>query len=94
MDGYFRARYSLPLSAWGADVTRINAVLAVYDLLVTRGYNPAAGADVNVRLRTEDAINWLKGVSRQEIHPDVTPQQHESAGFNAPDVVTHESRGY
>ena len=45
VDGYLRARYKLPLGDWGTDLIRVTAQIAVYDLLVVRGYNPAAGAE-------------------------------------------------
>ena len=45
-DGYLRARgYVLPITAWSADLTRAVAILAAFDLLVTRGFDPQAGAD-------------------------------------------------
>lgn len=94
MDSFFRARYALPFSRFGEDVTRICCHIASYDLLVTRGYNPAAGADVNIRLRHEDAMTWLRGVSRQDIHPDVTPMPHESPGYDDPMIITDCPQGW
>ena len=94
VDSYFRDRYKLPLSAWGIDVRRATAILAVYDLLVVRGYNPSAGADVNVRLRYEDTLKWLLQVARQEIQANVTPQQHDSPGYDAPRILTNPTRGW
>jgi phage gp36-like protein len=94
VDSYFRDRFKLPLSSWGIDVTRVTAVIAVYDLLVVRGYNPSAGADVNVRMRYEDALKWLLQVARQEVQPNVTPQQHDSPGYDAPRILTNSSRGW
>lgn len=94
VDSFLRARYKLPLSAWGVDITRTTAVLAVYDLLVTRGYNPAAGADINIKLRHDDAMLWLLHVSRQDVHPDVTPTQDQAPGYDAPRVLTNSQRGW
>jgi phage gp36-like protein len=94
VDSYLRDRYRLPLSAWGVDIIRTTALIAVYDLLVVRGYNPSAGADVNVRLRYEDALKWLQMVARQEIQANVTPMQHDAAGFDDPRVLTNANRGW
>ena len=94
MSSYFRCRYKMPLMAWGDDVKICNVILAVYDAMVVRGYNPSAGADVNLRLRYQDQLLWLLHVSRQDVQPDVTPSQDQSAGFDAPRVVTNEVRGW
>lgn len=93
-DGYFRSRYSLPLTAWGKDVRRVVSIIAVYDLLVIRGYSPAAGADINLRARYEDALDWLARVSRQEVQADVTPTQDQAPGYDDPTITTHPTRGF
>ncbi len=94
VDSYFRDRYKLPLSAWGIDVIRATAILAVYDLLVVRGYNPSAGADVNVRLRYEDTLKWLLQVARQEVQANVTPTQDQASGYDDPRIMSNDSRGW
>jgi phage gp36-like protein len=94
IDTYFRDRYKLPLTAWGIDVRRAAAVLAVYDLLVTRGYNPSAGADLNIRLRYEDTLRWLLQVARQEVQADVTPTQDQAPGYDDPAINTSAQRGW
>lgn len=94
VDSFLRDRFKLPLSRWGVDLTQKTAILAVYDLLVVRGYNPSAGADVNLRLRYEDTMTWLLHVARQEVQPDVTPQQHDSPGYDAPRILTNSQRGW
>jgi len=102
MDSYFRSRYNLPndqpgylaFLAWGDDVRACNAVLAATKLLAQRGYNPAAGADEIVLIMRNEKLAWLKGVSRQEIQANLTPKQHESPGYNQPNVSTHEPRGW
>lgn len=93
-DSFLRSRYKLPLTAWGVDLTQKTAILAVYDLLVVRGYNPSAGADVNIRLRYDDAMLWFLHISRQEVHPDVTPTQDQAAGYDDPRVMTNDQRGW
>jgi phage gp36-like protein len=72
-DGFLRSRYAMPLTAWGSDLKQAVCKIATYEVLSVRGYNPAAGADVNLLNRHLEAMAWLKGVSRGEIHLDVTP---------------------
>ena len=88
MDSYFRGRYSLPFIAWGQEVTECCAKLTAYHLLSVRGYNPAAAADVNIRDRYTDAIDWLNKVQRQAVHPNVTPQPSQTPQYNQPFVTS------
>jgi len=62
VEGYLRCKYQVPLVQWGLDIRRVVCVLAAYDLMTTLGYNPE-GSDTHLRLRTEDALRWLKQVS-------------------------------
>lgn len=102
MDSYFRARYKLTdavpgweqFAAWGQDVVRANAILAVWDLMVVRGYNPASGADGTLRMRYDDTILWLRDVAAQKAQPNVTPKMHETSGYNQPRVLTAAKRGW
>jgi phage gp36-like protein len=83
MDGYFRARYGAPLTTWGMDSTLCNVRLALWQLMTQRGFRPEAGADETIRLGYEDAIAWLKGVARQEVHPIAAPQPAAPDGGQA-----------
>ena len=87
-DSYLRGRYSLPLLAWGTDLTQAVCRIAAYNLLSVRGYNPAAAADVNIRDRYTDAIDWLNKVQRQAVHPNVTPQPSQTPQYNQPFVTS------
>ena len=72
-DGYLRARgYVLPLTTWSDDLTRAVAVLAAFDLLVTRGYDPSAGTDDVLLKRVEMATSWLRDVAASRITPALT----------------------
>ncbi len=93
-DSAFRARYNLPLLAWGADVKRACAQLAAYDLLVVRGFNPELGADSNMGARAELAQAWLRAVGRQEMHANVTPSPVQTPDFDEPRVITASARGW
>ena len=82
-DGYLRSRgYVLPLTAWSADLTRAVAILAAFDLLVTRGYDPQAGSDDVLLRRVEMATTWLRDVAAGRVTPDLsdsTPSEDEAS---------------
>jgi len=69
---FLRARYVLPLLTWDDSITEATCKIAAYDLLVVRGYNPAAGADPNLRERNLDALFFLEKVQKSQAHPAIT----------------------
>ena len=77
-DGYFRGRYgqdSTPLISWGEEVSKWVCWIAAYELLSgPRGFNAAAGADVNLRDRYDLAIGYLAQTQRQAYHPTLEPR--------------------
>ena len=77
VDGYLRGRYQLPLLAWDTDLKRVVAVIAAKNLLDIRGHNPNTGSDQVISERYGWAIDWLKGVQRGSVHPNVTPYAAE-----------------
>lgn len=87
-DASFRARYNLPLVAWGQDVRAMLARIAAYELLVVRGFNPELGADTNLAMRAESARAWLRAVARQEQHPDVTATPPQVTAYDEPRIIT------
>jgi phage gp36-like protein len=97
-DSYLRSQFVLPLITWGTDLTRAVCMIAAYDLLVGRGYNPEAGADTNIRLRYEDAIAWLKDVARGLAALDATDSspggEPGSSTLAGPRVASSSQRGY
>lgn len=93
-DGYMRGRYSLPLLAWDDGIRMNVAYIAGYQLLAQRGYNPGAGADINVRMRYEDAIRWFEGVQRQAVHPQVTETPVPIPRYEFPQITTGQPRGW
>jgi hypothetical protein len=81
-DSYMRGRYPMPLQAWGTDVTRMTAYIAIYLLAFGPiGIAPQSGADANITQNYYRAVGWpdrpgtgwFPGVQRQAIQPDVTP---------------------
>lgn len=98
-DSYLRSRFTLPLTVWQDDLRRAVCSIAAYDLLSSRGYNPDAGADTNVRQRYEDAIRWLERVAAGQVTPDVTDSgsggdEGNGSAAGAARVFSSEPRGW
>jgi phage gp36-like protein len=71
-DSFIRARYPLPLLTWDSTIRQSVAIIAAYQLLVIRGYNPAGGADPNFEIRYKVAMRNLELIQKQQLHPNVT----------------------
>ncbi len=68
-DGYLGNAFPLPLTAWSDELRAAVCKIAVFELLSTRGYDPARGADEIVRLRHDDAMRWLREVHAGKVRP-------------------------
>lgn len=103
-DSYMRGRYSLPLLAWGNDVRRYTAWIAVYLVCQLIGFAPQAGSDQLIVQRYYQAVGWpdrpgtgwFPGIQRQAIHPDVTPSVPTPGDptHDLPQVRTSGPRGW
>lgn len=103
-DSYMRGRYTLPLLAWGTDVTAMTAYIAWYLMMDQIGWAPQAGSDVNIKSRYYEAVGypdrpgsgWYPGVQRQAIEPDVTPSVAVGAdpAHDGPQVQSLPVRGW
>jgi hypothetical protein len=104
-DSYIRGRFQLPLLAWGNDVTRYTAYIAIYLLAMGPiGMAPQAGADSNITTNYYRAVGWpdrpgtgwFPGIQRQAIQPDVTPSipVGQDPGHDAPQVSSNQPRGW
>jgi len=93
-DGYLRAQFRLPLSAWGADLRRHVAAIAAWDILgAQRGFNPDAPGNDIWLTRYEQAIEWLRDIARGVVTPsveDATPTRRDGA----PRIATTPPRGW
>lgn len=72
LDSYLGSRFKLPLIAWGLDVRRSCAIVAVYDLIVARGVNPDAPLVKTLEERYTAELKWLKLVAEGIVVPVVT----------------------
>ena len=99
IDGYLRSRYKLPLVAWGEDISLICARLAVYQLVVVRGFNAARAGDDQIEKQQELSMQTLRDIPKNAYSPDVTDASSGAGpGISAPagsaQVFSDSSRGY
>lgn len=105
-DSYIRGRFTLPLLAWGNDLTRYTAYIAIYLLMsgpigwaATSG-NPDSNVTTNyyraVGWPDRPGTGWFPGVQRQAIQPDVTPTipVGQDSTHDAPQVSSDPPRGW
>lgn len=100
MDTFLRAKHTLPITGvlapantYPGELTRCNVIIASYDLLTWRGYNPDE-FDEGFRERFEDCMAWLKMLARGEAllddTADATPSTNEgtvtASGQGSPSV--------
>ena len=106
IDSYLRGRFTLPLLAWGSDLTRMTGYIAVYLLMSGPiGWGSQSGTpDANITQNYYKVVGypdrpgsgWAPGVQRQAIHPDVTPSiaVGQDAIHDAPQVSSQQPRGW
>jgi phage gp36-like protein len=88
-DSKLRGVYSLPLLAWGSELTKYTCWIAAYELMTgVRGYNPAAGADPGIENRYVYAMTELDKVQRKATFLDVTPSPGQSPTYDQPLVIS------
>jgi len=94
LDGYFRARFSLPLTSWDDSVRRMTCWIAAYDVMTARGYSQDSGRDIQIQERYNAAIAWAEGVERQRVHPNVTQTAVAAPSYQFPQISTAPKRGW
>jgi phage gp36-like protein len=87
-DGYLCKQFTLPLQAWGKDLTDAVVGMAAYQLIRNRGYQSHSGDNASFRAMYDDAERWLIGVSKGQIKPvnivDSAPQTFGGNNTDAP----------
>jgi len=95
MDMSFRKKFTLPFIQVGADIHRMANILAAYDLLSGRGFNP--DADDNIVTRAEAERKTLRYIAAGLLVPDVIDSSVaavEGSQSGGPQVISSASRGY
>lgn len=82
VDSYLSNRFTLPLVTFGGDVTRAVCIIAAYDLLSGRGWNPAStgGDSDQLSARYDSVKDWLRDVARGLVTPVVTDSSAPTGG--------------
>jgi phage gp36-like protein len=95
-DDKMRARYRLPLlTPYPVSLIQNICMLAAWDVMMVRGYNPGAGADINIEARGNMALKWFDDVERQRCHPDVRESTGpDMPGYAAPAVISSPRQGW
>lgn len=93
-DSYLRARYAVPVTGYGVDLTRAVCSIAAWDLLSVRGFDPQRGGDEAVRLRAEDALRWLRDVSSGKAHLAGITESESESWPELIGAVSDEARGW
>jgi phage gp36-like protein len=99
VDSYLRSRFKLPLTAWGSDIRRLCAKIAVYDLMMVRGFNSSRAGDEQIQRQYDDAVQALRDISNEKSTPNVTDSSAGAApgevhGGGTVQVHSYGSRGY
>jgi phage gp36-like protein len=89
VDSYLAGQFTLPLAAWGPEITRVVCHIASWDLMCRKGFDPEDPADGAIQTRYEAAIRWLEKVSAGRVVPpgveDSTPDVDEMSAVAAGD---------
>jgi phage gp36-like protein len=99
IDSYLRSRFTLPLLAWGSDITGACAKIAVYTIIQARGFNSARASDEQIKAAYDEAIHWLVDISNSKATPNVEDSAPASfpgqvQGGGTVQVSSYQPRGY
>lgn len=107
-DGFMAGRFAMPLLAWGGELRRYTAYIAVYELMSGAiGFAPQAGADAVIARRYAEAVGgtidgvryegWFPRIQRQALVPvDITPSVPVGSDpvHDMPQVSSNAPRGW
>ncbi len=95
-DSYLASSFTLPLTSWDMQLTRVVCDMAAFDLARQYGMNPAASDFLALKSLWDGSVEWLVLVRDEKI----TPQYEDSAGSpenveeGGAAVITATTRGY
>ena len=107
IDDALRGQYDLPLVKVGLSITRACAIIAAYDLLVARGFDPSIANDRNFVSRYYEIVGdpekpdtaetcWLGKVAAGKLNPDLIDSGAGSEGepTAGPRIASSSQRGW
>lgn len=71
VDGYLGSRFQLPLVSWGEDLRRTVAIIAAFDLMMSRGLDPNHQATQVLQQRYDSAVTWCRDIAAGRVTPAV-----------------------
>lgn len=89
--------FNLPLTVWGGDIKRCASIIAAYDVISGRGYNPNDSESDVLRERYLDEIRWLEHIAARKAMPvgvTDTPVAGGGPVIGQPRVRSNASRGW
>ena len=75
-------------------ITMYTAWIAAYLVFAERGYDPAAGSDLQIKEKYDAAIAWGKEVAKGAFKPLVSFNPPPGRNYQLPAVYTHKPRGW
>lgn len=81
IDSYLSRVFKLPLLAFGVELARAAAVIAAWDLISVRGFNPETSQGQLLKERYDDVVTWLGKISEGKVKP-AWPDTKTESGFN------------
>lgn len=95
VDSYLAKQMTVPLVFVGGDVKRATCIIAAWDLMSGRGFNPDAGTAEVLETRYEQIIKWLTLIAEGTVEPQPDPDEGGgAAGAASPKVTSASSRGF
>ena len=100
-DNYLRGRYPLPITGsvgggsgvFDIGIVKHTALIATKTLLTQRGFALHHGADETIDRNYMLALEYFKGIQRQNAHPDVTYGAPPSPNYTLPNISSRPPRG-
>lgn len=69
IDSYLSRVFNLPLRTFGVELSRACAVMAAWDLLSVRGFNPDTPQGGLLKQRYDDVLTWLDKIAVGRVKP-------------------------
>jgi phage gp36-like protein len=100
VNSYLRGRYKVPLAApYPLEITLATAVIAAWNFINVRGFDPENRTDISIRLRYEDTLvgrsgqkSWLQALADGKVNLDVAADQTAMKHEGGPLVRSRRSR--